>query len=109
MKRLFSLFLIFLFVSCSEGFFYSEEPILDEDKFLQVYEEVLIVENYYQMKYGDPETVENALNKSCQIIFNKHKIQRKDFEESFNYYAKHPQLLKSMNEKIISRLNKKKL
>jgi hypothetical protein len=26
------------------------------------------------MKYGDPETVENALNKSCQKIFNKHRF-----------------------------------
>ena len=109
MKTVLYGFFILILISCSNEFLHSEKPTLKEDKFLKVYEEILIVENYYQMKYGDPETVENALNKSCQKIFNKHKIQRKDFEESFDYYAKQPQLLKSMNEKIISRLNKKKL
>jgi hypothetical protein len=109
MKTVLYGFFILILISCSNEFLHSEKPTLKEDKFLKVYEEILIVENYYQMKYGNPKTVENALNKSCQKIFAKHRVLRKDFEESFEYYANHPQILKSINEKIISRLNKKKI
>ena len=106
-------YLIFIFLisltSCAEELFNSEKSLLDEKKFIQVYEKVLVLENYYQTKYGVPNAYKRALDKSCQKVFIKHKVSKQDFEKSFDYYAHHPDKLKSINEQVIARLNKKKL
>jgi hypothetical protein len=106
-------YLIFILLisltSCSEELFSSENEPLDEKKFIEVYEEVLVLENYYQTKYGVPNAYKNALDKSCQKVFIKNKVSKQDFEKSFDYYAHHPEKLKSINEQVIARLNKKKL
>ncbi|MBM3185855.1 MAG: DUF4296 domain-containing protein [Bacteroidetes bacterium] len=95
--------------SCSEEPFRSEKSLMDEKKFIDVYEEVLVLENYYQTKYGVPSAYKNALDGSCHKVFTKHQVSKKDFEKSFDYYAHRPEKLKSINEQVIARLNKKKL
>ena len=104
-------FFIFLcmLASCSEGVFSSEKPVLEENEFIEVYQDVLVLENYFQTKFGDPNSYKNALDKSCQKVFKKHEISKKDFETSYDYYAHRPEQLKSINEQVIARLNKKKL
>jgi hypothetical protein len=83
--------------------------MMDDKKFIDVYEEVLVLENYYQTKYGVPNAYKRALDKSCHKVFIKHQVSKKDFEKSFDYYAHRPEKLKSINEQVIARLNKKKL
>lgn len=83
--------------------------MMDEKKFIKVYEEVLVLENYYQTKFGVPSSYKNALENSCQKVFIKHKVSKQDFEKSFDYYAHRPEKLKSINEQVIASLNKKKL
>ncbi|MCS6819109.1 MAG: DUF4296 domain-containing protein [Chitinophagales bacterium] len=40
-------------------------------------------------------------------IFEKHQISSKQFQESFNYYLLHPQLLDSMYVNIVIEISKK--
>jgi hypothetical protein len=101
--------LIFIFTNCSDGAFSSNDPHIEEDKFVEVYEEILVLENYYQTKYGFPNTYKDALDKSCQKVFIKHNVSKQAFENTFDYYAHTPEKLKSINERVIARLNKKKL
>ena len=101
--------LIFIFTNCSDGAFSSNDPYIEEDKFVEVYEEILVLENYYQTKYEVPNTYKVALDKSCQKVFVKHNVSKQDFEKTFDYYAHTPEKLKSINERVIARLNKKKL
>lgn len=108
MKHLFFILLFFL-TSCTEELFSSKKLKLEEAKFIEVYEEVLVLENYYQTKYGVPNSYESALDKSCQKVFVKHQVSKQEFENSFDYYAHRPEKLKSINEQVIARLNKKKL
>lgn len=107
--RYLTFILLISLTSCSEELFSSEKSMMDEKEFIDVYEEVLVLENYYQTKYGVPNIYKNALDKSCQKVFIKHKVSKQDFEKSFDYYAHHPDKLKSINEQMIARLNKKKL
>ncbi|MFM7682187.1 MAG: DUF4296 domain-containing protein [Bacteroidota bacterium] len=100
---------IFFLTNCSDGAFSSNEPPLEEEMFVEVYEEVLVLENYYQTKYGVPSAYKNALDGSCHKVFAKHQVSKKDFEKSFDYYAHRPEKLRSINEQVIARLNKKKL
>jgi hypothetical protein len=106
----FLFFNLFLFLtSCSQGVFSSEKSVLEKEKFIEVYEDVLVLENYYQTKYGVPNLFKNALNNSCKKVFLKHDITKQDFEISYDYYAHRPNELKLINEQVITRLNKKKL
>ncbi len=107
--RILFLALIFIFTNCSDSAFSSNHPHIEEDKFVEVYEEILVLENYYQTKYGVPNTYKAALDKSCQKVFIKHNVSKQDFEKTFDYYAHTPEKLKSINEQVIVRLNKKKL
>ncbi|MFY7668138.1 MAG: DUF4296 domain-containing protein [Crocinitomicaceae bacterium] len=107
--RKFFFVLVFFLANCSDGAFSSNDPYIEEDKFVEVYEEILVLENYYQTKYGVPKTYKAALDKSCQKVFVKHNVSKQDFEKTFDYYAHTPEKLKSINERVIARLNKKKL
>lgn len=101
--------LIFLLTNCSEGAFSSDESPLEEEKFIEVYEEVLVLENYYQTKYGVPNAYKKTLDSSCKKVFIKHRVSKQDFEKSYDYFAHRPEQLRSINEQVIARLNKKKL
>jgi hypothetical protein len=108
--RISILFLIcFMFTGCSDGVFSSEVPTLKENNFIDVYEQVLFLENYYQAKYGAPIAYKNALDKSCQKVFLKHQVSREDYEKTYDYYAHRPEKMKYINEQVIARLNKRKL
>jgi hypothetical protein len=70
---------------------------------------VLVLENYYQSKYGSINNYKNALDKSCEITFKKHGVSKIEFEKSYEFYAKNSKQLRSIQETIIERLNTKKL
>jgi hypothetical protein len=107
--RKFFFVLVFFLANCSDGAFSSDESPLEEEKFIEVYEEVLVLENYYQTKYGVPNAYKKALDLSCKKVFIKHGVSKKDFEKSYDYFAHRPEQLRSINEQVIARLNKKKL
>ena len=98
-------------MSCNDNgsFFQLENAELSEEQFIEVYEDVLVLEKYYQMKYGLPNNYKEALEKSCLLIFSKHQVTKKAFEQSYSYYARNPEKLMSIQEEIINRLNIKKL
>ena len=98
-----------LLTSCSHGVFSADNPALEEKKFTEVYEDVLVLENLYQTKYGVVSTYRNELDRSCQKVFIKHQVSIQDYKQSYDYYAHRPEQLKSINEQVIARLNKKKL
>jgi uncharacterized membrane protein len=85
------------------------EATLNEEQFIAVYEEILVTENYYQSKIGLPNLYKVELEHASKKIFLKHHTTKKQFEESFEFYAKDPKSLRAIQEKIIDRLNKKKL
>ena len=99
--------LIFIFTNC-DGTFSSNNAPLDKEKFIEVYEDVLLLETYYQSKFGIPNSYKYALDKSCEKVFKKHNVKKQEFQKSFEFYAHRPEQLKSINEQIIARLNKNK-
>ena len=110
MKYIFFLAL-FVLTACNENgtLFKSEKAELSEEQFINIYEDVLLLENYYQTKYGLPNNYKEALEKSCSMSFRKHHVTKKAFEQTYDFYARNPRKLKTVQEKIINRLNKKKL
>lgn len=106
-----TLITFFSLISCTRNdLLDGKEPAtLNEDQFIAVYEEILVVESYYQAKLGLPHLCKKELETASGKIFLKYKTNKTQFEKSFEYYALDPKRLQSIQEKIINRLNKRKL
>lgn len=106
MKVLIALLLTLCLFSCSSN---NPKGILDEEKMTEVLQEVMLLENYYQSKYGSPSVYKAALDSSVEIVFKKHQTNKIQFSKSFDFYAQNPELFKKIQAKIIENLNSKHL
>lgn len=106
MKVLVALLLTLSLFSCSSN---NPKGILDEEKMTEVLQEVMLLENYYQTKYGSPSVYKVALDSSVEIVFKKHQTNKIQFSKSFDFYAQNPELFQKIQAKIIENLNSKHL
>ena len=106
MKVLVVLLLTLGLFSCSSN---NPNGILDEEKMTEVLQEVILLENYYQSKYGSPSVYKAALDSSVEVVFKKHQTNKIQFSKSFDFYAQNPELFQKIQAKIIENLNSKHL
>ena len=106
MKVLVVLLLTLGLFSCSSN---NPNGILDEEKMTEVLQEVILLENYYQSKYGSPSVYKAALDSSVEVVFKKHQTNKIQFSKSFYFYAQNPELFQKIQAKIIENLNSKHL
>jgi len=110
MKKQTSIFLFsisLMFFSCDNNT--NNSSILNEEIMTEVLAEVMLLENYYQSKYGSIGVYKSALDSSVQEVFKLKGTNKKQFEKSFDYYSNNPDKFKAIQEKIIEQLNKKHL
>jgi hypothetical protein len=48
----------------------------------------------------------NALDESLNEVFKKHHVTKKQFKESYVYYASQPEVFKELNTSIMDRLSR---
>jgi hypothetical protein len=86
----------------------SKKPLdlIDAEKMSLILEEVLLMESHYQSKNGVPGIYKDALDKSLVMIFKKHKVTKKEFKDSYAFYASQPELFKTLNTSIMDRLSR---
>lgn len=82
--------------------------LISPDKMSLVLEDVLLLESYYQSKYGVPGLYKDALDQSIDKVFKKHGVNRKQFKTSYTYYASHPEDFKSLNTSVMDRLSRER-
>jgi hypothetical protein len=80
--------------------------LIEKEKMSRVLEDVLLMESYYQSKHGIPSIYKDALDESLSEVFKKHHITKKQFKESYVYYASQPELFKELNTTIMDRLSR---
>lgn len=104
MKRL--IFFVLILTSC----YTSEKPdVLPEEKMLLLMEEIYLIENHYQMTFGSPSVYKSTLDSSYQLILKENGVTQKQYEESFSYYASQPEIMLNLQERLIERLNRKRV
>jgi hypothetical protein len=104
-------FLVVLGLLCLIGACQQEETkkplhLIEEEKMSLVLEEVLLMESHYQSKNGVPGIYKSALDKSLLVIFKKHKVTKKEFKDSYTFYASQPEKFKALNTSIMDRLSR---
>jgi len=67
--------------------------------------EVYLAEMHYQKSFGSPNLYLDPLDKTLSGIFKKYRISKRQYEESFSYYAANPAVFSEMNEQIIQDYN----
>jgi hypothetical protein len=80
--------------------------LIEKEKMSRVLEDVLLMESYYQSKHGIPGLYKDALDESLSGVFKKHHITKKQFKESYVYYASQPEVFKELNTSIMDRLSR---
>jgi hypothetical protein len=100
-------FCLIMLFSCSSS--NNSNELLDEEKMTEVLQEVMLLENYYQTKYGSPSVYKEALDSSVEVVFKRFDTNKKQFSKSFDFYAQDPEVFKRIQAKIIENLNSKHL
>ncbi|MFM7566040.1 MAG: DUF4296 domain-containing protein [Flavobacteriales bacterium] len=94
----------FFLLHCSR-----EKPsfnLIPKDKMVALLAEVHLVEAHYQKNAGLPK-VKEALDSSLNRVFKKHKTNKTDYENSFNYYLKNTDEYMEINSMVIQELKER--
>lgn len=101
----FLLFLLF-FISCSKGEEKIPEGILNESKMVQTIVDLHLAEAAVNLSNYGQSNLPNDLDKMRTEVYLKHKISKKKFEESYTYYANHPEKFEKIYENVITELSR---
>ena len=93
-------------VACQQTTTKKPSNLIDEEKMSLVLEQVLLMESHYQSKNGVPGIYKDALDKSLSVVFKKHHVTKKQFMDSYTYYASLPESFKELNTGIMDRLSR---
>jgi len=106
-KNVISILLLTLF-ACNEEAIIIPDNVLSREKMTSVMVEIQLIEATMavnQLK-GGKEAKEIAAN-SYGSVLQQHNISREEFDVSFKYYAKHPELLEQIYDEMLNELSKR--
>ena len=101
--RLVSLFVIFLLIACTDK---DPDPPLTQKKFKAVYNEIMILESYYQMNFRNLNIYKDSLRKSVDGVLEAQNVTFEEFEKTYNYYSKHQENFQDINNELIESYSK---
>ena len=82
--------------------------IIEKDKMIDIMEQVLVLETYYQSLPGLASN-KHALDSTVDLVFKKSGITKNNFEESYRFYSSDLEEFKKMQAEIMEKLEKKAL
>ena len=94
--------------SCNET---KSHSILPEEKMQSVIWQ-LIKADVYTVDFLQKDSNVNAPFKNAELqksIFEKEKISKEQFQESYDFYIKHPELMKNIFDTILNRNSREKI
>jgi len=105
MKRFFViLILCALFYTCKPGI---PKDIIQPDKMEKVLHDIHIVDGY-STSFANPDSSKKVISSLYKGIYKKFGIDSALYNQSLDYYYKHPDVMKKMYDNISLNLNKEK-
>jgi hypothetical protein len=93
---------VLFFTSCEN------KNIIPEDTFVKVYADFLIVQDTSFIDSREKGTTPEQADSFKQMIFRKHNITHKQYEETLKYYNQNPELWEKFFEKAIAYVENQK-
>lgn len=83
------------------------DDVLDADAMVNVQTDLYLIEGVYaaESQYRF-DTVSPEITGAVDAVLKKHHISREQMEKSLDYYSKHPDEYKTIQEKISTRIDK---
>ena len=110
MKNFFLFVLITLafWISACNGNNSKQEVVapIAQDKFIEVLTDVRLLEATYTLRYQRIDSVGGLMNGYYKQVWEKHKTNQKDFEESYLAYVKNPSVMEVIEDSVITRLQR---
>ncbi|MGV3630382.1 MAG: DUF4296 domain-containing protein [Bacteroidota bacterium] len=109
MRLILCLSFLFAFLSCELQLQEIPAPddLLPEQKMVSILEELMLTEQYVQMKFPQPEQFQEVAKYSGDAILKKHHVSFKQFDASMDYYASHQDEMKAIYNQVLENINKK--
>ncbi len=79
--------------------------LISTDKMVRLMIDLNLIEADLQMKYSHISFYNETMKKSGDLILKKHGFTRKQFEESFDYYASRQEEMIALNNQILDSMN----
>lgn len=107
MKHLFGLILVFMSACSTNPMLGTKKPtdLISTDKMVRLLIDLNLIEADLQMKYSHISFYNETMKKSGDLILKKHGFTRKQFEESFDYYASRQEEMIALNIQILDSMN----
>jgi len=112
MKSLYLLLIVtFCFISCDnkdhDNLGSSEKEILSKEKTISILEELVLIETHLQAKYYSFANYHESLILSRDSVLKSKNTNIRQFNNSFNYYAKTDKDLIDLYENVLNNYNEK--
>ena len=98
MMKIASIIFSLLLFACAAD---NDVPPLTKSQFKSVYNEITILEGYYQMNFRNLSIYKDSLLKSVGVVLEKHDVTFEEFEQTYDYYSRHQEDFQSLNNELI--------
>jgi hypothetical protein len=107
MKQLVGLILVFMTACSTNPMLGTKKPsdLISTDKMVRLLIDLNLIEADLQMKYSHISFYNETMKKSGDLILKEHGFTRKQFEESFDYYASRQEEMIALNNQILDSMN----
>ena len=111
MAKLFSwIFIVLMFASCYRNapeHPYDMSLVASPDSMVSILTDIHLLEGIVNTIHLADTAMDSLARANYNYVLQKHKMDRKAFEESIHYYAYHAEELDKIYEKVIINLSKK--
>ena len=104
---------IFLFLLCSLLYSCSgnsgvkiPDDVLPKEKMAEVMVDIHLLEAAMNVSISTTDKVGISENQMVVDVFNKHNVTRKQYEDSYLFYTRNPELLEQVYELVLNDLSK---
>ena len=80
--------------------------VMDQQRFIEVYTEVMLIEAAFKQKMYKTEDPKIWITKQYAGLFQRENISSEVYDASFDWYSSHPEVLLDIYSEVIENLGK---
>ena len=80
--------------------------VISKQKMAEVMIDIHLLEATMNLNNYNIDRITNGNSSILYDVFKKHKITKKEYRESFNYYSQHPEILTEVYQLVLDNLSK---